>query len=110
MLVFDKYGEEGVNKYYEIIYCSVYRLRLERYQVKYEMVLKYATDNNLFGIIENSQNYQNLRVFSEIMMKDIECRRVSEVDIVHLMKDKKVTLSSKDNNITIALNKLEKND
>lgn len=81
ILLFDKYGEEGVNKYYKELYAVVYRLRLEKYQVKYAAVAKYPSDKQLFSIIEQSKNYFELRKLTELAKKEIICVKVETVII-----------------------------
>lgn len=75
MMVFDKFGEEGVNKLYKTLYAAVYRLRLEKWQVRYRAVAKYPSDSNLFAIIEESKNYFDLRKLDRIVKVDVEKRR-----------------------------------
>lgn len=81
ILLFDKYGEKGVNKYYKVLYAVVYRLRLEKQQVKYAAVAKYPSEMELFSIIEQSKNYFELRTLNEIAKKDIVCTKKEEVII-----------------------------
>lgn len=81
ILLFDKYGEEGVNKYYKELYAVVYRLRLEKYQVKYAALAKYPSDMNIFTIIEQSKNYFELRKLTELAKKEIICVKVEPVII-----------------------------
>ncbi|MDO6737373.1 DUF262 domain-containing protein [Wenyingzhuangia sp. 2_MG-2023] len=81
MLLFDKYGEKGVNKFYKELYAVVYRLRLEKQQVKYSAVAKYPSEIEIFAIIEQSKNYFDLRAISELAKKEIICTKVEEVII-----------------------------
>lgn len=81
ILVFDKYGEEGVNRCYKELYAVVYRLRLEKYQVKYAAVAMYPSDMEIFSIIEQSKNYFELRKLTELAKKKIACVKVEDVII-----------------------------
>ncbi|WCO00568.1 DUF262 domain-containing protein [Psychroserpens ponticola] len=91
ILLFDKYGEEGVNKYYKVLYAVVYRLRLEKQQVKYAAVAKYPSEMEIFSIIEQSKNYFELRALNEMAQKDIVCAKVEDV-IVYFFKGLKVKI------------------
>jgi len=75
MMVFDKYGEDGILKNYKTIYAIIYRLRLEKWQVRYVAVAKYPSDNNLFAIIEESKNYFDLRVLNHLANVNVEKQR-----------------------------------
>ncbi|SFF95653.1 Protein of unknown function DUF262 [Salegentibacter agarivorans] len=96
ILVFDKYGEDGVNKLYKELYAIVYRLRLEKQQVKYAAVAKYPSDMKIFSIIEQSKNYFELRKLTELAKKRIACSKVENV-IVEFFIDFGVKIR-KDNN------------
>lgn len=91
ILIFDKYGEEGVDKYYKILYAVVYRLRLEKQQVKYAAVAKYPSELEIFSIIEQSKNYFELRALNEIAKRDIDCAKVEDV-IVYFFIEFKVKI------------------
>lgn len=80
-LLFDKYGEDGVNKYYKELYAVVYRLRLEKYQVKYAAVAAYPQYTEIFSIIEQSKNYFELRKITELAKKEIICQKQEDVII-----------------------------
>ena len=96
MLLFDKYGEEGLYKYYKVLYAIVYRLRLEQYQVRYNKVAKYPIENGgLFAIIENSKNYYDLRKLNGIASKKIECQRDDEAIIRFLLNEMQIPIVSK---------------
>lgn len=81
ILTFDKYGEDGVNRFYKEIYAIVYRLRLEKYQVKYAAVANYPSDYEIFSIIEQSKNYFDLRKLTELAKKEIKCVKMEDVII-----------------------------
>jgi hypothetical protein len=92
MLVFDKYGEEGLNKYCEVLYTIVYRLRVEKFQVKYNAVMKYAVDKSLFVIIEESKSFVDLRALNALTMDTVVCRR-DEALIIRFLCEQNVKIS-----------------
>jgi uncharacterized protein with ParB-like and HNH nuclease domain len=75
MMLFDKFGEDGVNKFFKTLYAIIYRLRLEKWQVRYAAAAKYPKESNLFAIIEESKNYFDLRKLEKIARKEIEKKR-----------------------------------
>lgn len=79
ILVFDKYGEDGVRKFYKEMYAAVYRLRLEKVQVKYAAAAKYPSDIQLFSLIEQSKNYYDLRKLSELAKAEVQCVKIEDV-------------------------------
>lgn len=74
-LVFDKYGEIGLNKYYKTLYALVYRLRVENYQVKYAMVAKYPTDQKIFSVIEKSRSFLDFQILEKKAKLPIEYKK-----------------------------------
>ena len=100
LFVFDKFGEEGLHKYYKILYTIVYRLRLEKQKVKYESVMQYAIDHQLFAIIAKSKNYSDLKNLNQLV-RPIDCRKEIAIVIEALLlfnikittTDKKINLS-----------------
>ncbi|WP_231556185.1 hypothetical protein [Gillisia sp. Hel_I_29] len=96
MLLFDKYGEEGLYKYYKVLYAIVYRLRLEQYQVRYNKVAKYPIEmGGLFAIIENSKNYYDLRKLNSLASPRIDCQRDEKVIIEFLLNEMQIPIFSK---------------
>ncbi|RQO66453.1 DUF262 domain-containing protein [Pedobacter sp. KBW06] len=59
-LLFDKFGEDGLMKYYKILYAIIYRVRLEKQQVKYDFVAKNKSFINAFFVINNAKSYMEL--------------------------------------------------
>ena len=59
MLLFDKFGEAGVNAYYRHLYVLAYCLRRKQSRVYYSTVAKYPAQ--LFSIIENAKDLSSLR-------------------------------------------------
>lgn len=79
-LVFDKYGEVGLNKYYKTLYALVYRLRLEKFQVKYAFVAEYPIANDLFSIIDQSRSFLDFQLLESKAKVQIECKKnVAEI-------------------------------
>lgn len=78
-LIFDKYGEEGVIKYYKTMYALVYRVRLENRQVKYATVVKHPLDGKLFSTIENSQSYLDLQMLEKKSREDFNYKKETQV-------------------------------
>ena len=74
--MFDKFGEEGVNKYYKILYALVYRKRLEKMQVRYASMAEYPATSMLFHIIENAKSFIDLQSIEKQSYRDVECRKV----------------------------------
>lgn len=95
MLMFDKFGEDGVNKYHKTLYLLVYRLRLEKEQVRYASVADYPIQNQVFNIIENAQTYSDLIILEKMANKKVVCKK--DVDfIIKYFMEQKVHLTSGD--------------
>jgi len=95
MLMFDKFGEEGIEKYHKILYLLVYRLRIEKEQVRYTSVADYPIQNKTFNIIENAQNYSDLTRLEKMANKKVICKK--DVDfIIRYFMEQKVPLKSGD--------------
>lgn len=95
MLMFDKFGEEGVEKYHIILYLLVYRLRIEKEQVRYASVADYPVRSEVFNIIEKAQTYSDLIKLEKMAYKKVVCKK--DVDfIINYFIDQKVPLISGD--------------
>jgi len=57
-VVFDKFGEKGLNKYYKTLYRLIYSLRLEKSQVRYSAVASFP--GNYFKIIATAKDLADL--------------------------------------------------
>ena len=99
ILIFDKYGEDGVNRFYKELYAVVYRLRLEKQQIKYAAIAKYPLD--IFSTIEKSKNYFEMRKLSEIARKEIKCVKVEDV-IIEFFIDAGVPIHKEKSNIDLS--------
>lgn len=65
MLLFDKFGEEGVNEYYRHLYVLTYYLRRKQSRVYYSTVAKYPS--HLFSIIENAKDISSLQKIESLI-------------------------------------------
>ncbi len=74
-IMFDKFGEEGVNKYYKILYALVYRVRLEKMQVKYAAIAEYPVTKKLFSTIEKAKSFLELQHLENEASININCRK-----------------------------------
>lgn len=57
-VLFDKFGEKGLNKYYKTIYRLIYSMRLEKSQVRYSAVA--SLPGNYFKIIATAKDLADL--------------------------------------------------
>lgn len=57
-VLFDKFGEKGLNKYYKTLYRLIYSLRLEKSQVRYSAVASFP--GNYFKIISTAKDLADL--------------------------------------------------
>ena len=78
--VFDRFGEEGVEKYYKQLYILSYKMRLEKEVVKYDAVAKYPLD--YFSIIANASSFAGLTKIDRLSMDVINCRMLNRNEIV----------------------------
>jgi len=99
-ILFDKFGEEGVNKYYHTIYALVYRVRLEKMQVKYAAVAQYPASSQLFHIIENANTFLDLQRLEQISLNKIECRKEVE-EILNFFFSQGISVFTNDANIKL---------
>jgi len=97
MLMFDKFGEEGVEKYHKTLYLLVYRLRLEKEQVRYASVADYPLQNKAFNIIENAQTYSDLIRLERMANKKVVCKKGVE-RVIEFFDEQQIKLESFDSN------------
>ena len=90
-IIFDKYGENGVNEYYKALYVLIYRLRLEKKQVRYNTIAQYPAI--YFSSIENSTdiNDLNMQFLIQEAKKEIKCEKEVE-EIIPAFKDYNVKI------------------
>lgn len=74
-ILFDKYGEDGVLRFYKTLYILVYRERLGKMQIKYVAVAQYPAKTKLFSIIEQSNSFFDLEVLNKEAKTKVVCRK-----------------------------------
>jgi hypothetical protein len=60
MLIFDRFGEKGVNYLYKPVYICLYRIRLERRQVKYATMCTQENSGWVFAGISQAKRLSDL--------------------------------------------------
>lgn len=60
MHIFDRFGEIGVNRLYEPVYICLYRMRLEKKQVRYATMSSVSSSGWIFAQINNAKNISDL--------------------------------------------------
>lgn len=70
LVLFDKFGEKGLNKYYKILYRLVYIARLTNRQVRYRTVdeLPRKMLGNCFSVISQAKDLSDLRVLERRLL------------------------------------------
>ena len=63
-VLFDKFGEKGLNRYYKTLYRLVYSMRLEKKQVKYNAVADFP--GRFFKIITTAKDLADLVVLDKM--------------------------------------------
>lgn len=82
LVLFDKFGESGLNKYYQILYRLVYMTRLANEQVRYSTVDKLPMElGNCFSVISQAKALSDLRILERIMRN-----KCSKLDRRYTMK------------------------
>lgn len=61
LVIFDKFGEEALGKYYKLLYRLVYLKRLELGQVRAETIIKILEFTQVFIVIRNAKTISDLR-------------------------------------------------
>ena len=95
MLMFDKFGETGIQKYYKTLYLLVYRLRIEKEQVRYASVAEYPVQNKVFNIIEKAKSFSDLSRLEKLAYQKVVCKKDVE-PVIKFFLSEKVKLSSGD--------------
>lgn len=82
LVIFDKFGEKGLDRYYKTLYRLVYMTRLSHYQVRYKTVdeLPNTMLGNCFAIIAQAKDLSELRKLEKIMSENLS-RLVKKYDI-----------------------------
>jgi hypothetical protein len=79
LLLFDKFGERGLNKYYKVLYKLIYSERLINGQVRRDSVSKLPIE--YISIINQAQNLADLVDLEEMWMKKkIKCEQRVEMN------------------------------
>jgi hypothetical protein len=71
MLLFDKFGENGVHDYHRHLYVIAYYLRRKQSRVYYSTVAKYPSQ--FFSLIENAKDISALRKLESIIAQPEYC-------------------------------------
>ncbi len=69
-VLFDKFGEEGLNRYYKKLYRYVYFSRIKKTAIKYATTVDLPKD--CFSVIVRAQNISDLGKLDELLMHEIE--------------------------------------
>lgn len=72
ILIFDRFGEKGLNHLYKAVYICLYRMRLEKKQVRYATMSSYSSSGWIFALINNARNISDL---SEIISRASEYKK-----------------------------------
>lgn len=91
-VLFDKFGEKGLNKYYKVIYRLIYLNRLANKQVKYNMVANLP--HEYFDIIIQAKDLAELVRFQQLLEKEKEDKNLdyfSNIDqsVINFIKEGK---------------------
>ena len=82
MMMFDRFGEVGVNDIYKELYICIYRYRLEKKQIRYETMAK---ANNIAWIFQTIQNAKNLSQLSPIKTYALNVKR--DIDKKYIIEE-----------------------
>ena len=77
ILLFDRFGEKGVDYLYEAIYSCLYRIRLEKQKIFFNTMFGKAESGWLFTVIQNAKNFSD---FSDIKRRAEEYKRNLKVN------------------------------
>lgn len=80
IVVFDKFGEEGLMHCYKDLYGIVYKKRLELAQVRYSSIAKYPKE--FFAIIQNAKNLSDLALLSSHSLFDPKNKNYDNCEMV----------------------------
>lgn len=69
-VLFDRFGENVLNKFYKTLYRIVYCLRLQKGQIKYAFMAKFPSDSELFEIIDDAKTVADLSKLAEKLPKE----------------------------------------
>ena len=60
ILIFDRFGEKGVNHLYKAVYICLYRIRLEKKQVRYATMSSRSSSGWIFAQINHAKSISDL--------------------------------------------------
>lgn len=88
-VLFDKFGEKGLNKYYKTLYRLIYSMRIEKSQVRYNSVAELPS--NYFKIISTAKDLADLseldKKASELSPKGYDATdKINNIIIVEFIK------------------------
>lgn len=74
LVLFDKFGEKGLNRYYKTLYRLVYMARLAYSQVRYATVddLPHKQLGNCFAVLCQAKDLADLRKLDKIMLSNMK--------------------------------------
>lgn len=91
ILIFDRFGEKGLNHLYKAVYICLYRMRLEKKQVRYATMSSYSSSGWIFALINNARNISDL---SEIISRASEYKKKTpknfEAEKINELFDKQI--------------------
>ena len=86
ILIFDRFGEKGLNHLYKALYICLYRMRLEKKQVRYATMSSYSSSGWIFALINNARNISDLSEiisraseYKKITPKNFEAKKINEL-------------------------------
>lgn len=89
ILIFDRFGEKGLNHLYKAVYICLYRMRLEKKQVRYATMSSNSSSGWIFAQISKAKKISDL---SEIIRRASEYKQKTqrnfEVEKVNEIFDK----------------------
>lgn len=89
-VLFDKFGEKGLNKYYKTLYRLVYLYRLTKRQVKYNSVAELP--HKYFDIINQAKDLADLSKLQKELDKNLENEKANLDNFSNFNKDKSITI------------------
>lgn len=91
MHIFDRFGEMGVNCLYKPVYICLYRMRLEKKQVRYATMSSFSSSGWIFAQINNAKKISDL---SEIIGRASEYKKKTpknfEVEVINKLFDEQI--------------------
>jgi len=89
--IFDRFGEMGVNCLYKPVYICLYRMRLEKKQVRYATMSSFSSSGWIFTQINNAKKISDL---SEIIGRASEYKKKTpknfEVEVINKLFDEQI--------------------